>query len=287
MKKKIILIDGSFYLYRAYYALPNLINSKGYPTGAIYGFINMFNKIIKINPNSYFLIVFDNKGISFRKKIFNKYKSKRKNMPNNLSIQINPLLKIIKAMGYNTISINNIEADDIIGTLALQAEKKDYFVYIFSLDKDIAQLVTQNIKIVNPINYSISGPKEIYYKYRIFPEFISDFLALSGDSIDNIPGIPGIGDIIGKNLINKLGNLKYIYNNLDIINNINFRGGNSIKKKLIKYKKLVFLYHKLTKIKTDINLNLNDLNLINKPKKNYLKSLFKTYKFNKWLKKYK
>ncbi|QJC32231.1 hypothetical protein GJT89_01925 [Enterobacteriaceae endosymbiont of Donacia versicolorea] len=283
-EKKIILIDGSFYLYRAYYALPNLTNGKGNPTGAIYGFINMFNKIIKMNTNSSFLVIFDSKGISFRKKIFNEYKATRKNIPDNLNIQIIPLLKIIQAMGYNVISLKNIEADDIIGTLALQAEKKDYFVYIFSIDKDIAQLVTQNIKIINPINYSISGPKEIYYKYRVFPKFISDLLALSGDSIDNIPGVPGIGKIISKNLINKLGNLKYIYNNLNSVNNLNFRGGNNIRKKLIKYKKLVFLYHKLTKIKTDINLDLNNFNLKIKPKKDYLKFLFQTYKFNKLLK---
>ncbi|QJC35853.1 5'-3' exonuclease [Enterobacteriaceae endosymbiont of Donacia sparganii] len=284
MKKKIILIDGSFYLYRAYYALPNLINNKGYPTGAIYGFINMFNKIIKMNINSYFLIIFDAKGISFRKKIFSKYKSTRINMPVNLIIQIKPLFKIIQAMGYNVISIKNIEADDIIGTLSLQAEKKNYFVFIFSIDKDIAQLVTQNIKIVNPINYSISGPKEIYKKYGVYPKFISDLLALSGDPIDNIPGVPGIGNRIGQNLINKLGDLKYIYKNINYIDNINFRGGNNIKKKLLKYKKLVFLYHKLTKIKTNILINIDNLNLKMKTQKKNLKYLFKLYKFNKWIK---
>ncbi|WP_281351259.1 5'-3' exonuclease, partial [Enterobacteriaceae endosymbiont of Donacia bicoloricornis] len=219
MKKKIILIDGSFYLYRAYYALPNLMDTNGYPTGAIYGFIRMFNKIIKMNTNSYFLIVFDNKGTSFRKKIFNKYKSKRINMPDNLVIQIKPLFKIIQAMGYHIISIKNMEADDIIGTLSKKAEKKDFLVFIFSIDKDIAQLVNKNIKIVNPINYSISGPKEIYKKYGVYPKFISDLLALSGDPIDNIPGVPGIGNKISKNLINKLGNIKYIYQNINNINN--------------------------------------------------------------------
>ncbi|QJC38711.1 flap endonuclease [Enterobacteriaceae endosymbiont of Donacia fulgens] len=284
MRKKIILIDGSFYLYRAYYALPNLMNTKGYPTGAIYGFIKMFNKIIKMNINSYFLIIFDTKGISFRKKIFDKYKSKRVNMPDNLVIQIKPLFKIIQAMGYNVIYINNIEADDIIGTLSIEAEKKNFLVFIFSIDKDITQLVNKNIKIVNPINYSISGPKEIYKKYGVYPKFISDLLALSGDPIDNIPGVPGIGNKISKNLINKLGNLKYIYKNINIINNTSFRSGNNIRKKLIKYKKLVFLYHKLTKIKTNITINndyFNHLNLKITPKTNYLKYLFKKYEFNR------
>ncbi|QJC36667.1 hypothetical protein GJU00_01945 [Enterobacteriaceae endosymbiont of Donacia simplex] len=284
MRKKIILIDGSFCLYRAYYALPNLISTKGYPTGAIYGFIKIFNKIIKMNINSYFLIIFDTKGISFRKKIFSEYKSKRINMPDNLILQIKPLLKIIQAMGYNFISIKNIEADDIIGTLSLIAEQKNYLVFIFSLDKDITQLVNENIKIINPINYSISGPKEIYKKYGVYPEFISDLLALSGDSIDNIPGVPGIGNKISQKLINNLGNLKNIYKNINIINNMNFRGGYNIKKKLIKYKKLVFLYHKLTKIKTNINMNVDYFNFLKFKKKtqtNCLKYLFQKYEFNK------
>ncbi|QJC35441.1 flap endonuclease [Enterobacteriaceae endosymbiont of Donacia proxima] len=280
MKKKIILIDGTFYLYRAYYALPYLTNSKGYPTGAMYGFIKMFNKIIKMNINSYFLIIFDTKGNSFRRKIFSKYKLTRINMPNNLVIQIKPLYKIIQAMGYNVISIKNVEADDIIGTLAIYAEKKNYFIFIFSIDKDITQLVTKNIKIVNPINYSISGPKEIYHKYGVYPKFISDLLALSGDSIDNIPGVPGIGKKISQKLINKLGDLTKIYQNINNINNINFRGGINIKKKLIKYKELVFLYHKLTKIETNIILNQEYLNFEIKPEINNLKYLFKLYEFN-------
>ncbi|QJC34665.1 hypothetical protein GJT95_01940 [Enterobacteriaceae endosymbiont of Donacia crassipes] len=287
MKKKIILIDGTFCLYRAYYALPNLINSKGYPTGAVYGFINIFNKIVNMNINSYFLIIFDTKGESFRKKIFSKYKLTRVNMPNNLVIQIKPLYKIIQAMGYNIISIKNTEADDIIGTLSIYAEKKNYLIFIFSLDKDISQLVTKNIKIINPINYSISGPQEIYNKYGVYPKFISDFLALSGDSIDNIPGVPGIGAKTSQKLINKLGNLKNIYHNIKKINNISFRGGENIKKKLIKYKKLVFLYHKLTTIKTNIILDQEYLNFKTKikPKKNYLKYLFKLYEFNKLINK--
>ncbi|QJC35022.1 5'-3' exonuclease [Enterobacteriaceae endosymbiont of Donacia piscatrix] len=284
MKKKIILIDGTFYLYRAYYALPHLVNSKGHPTGAMYGFINMFNKIIKMNINSHILIIFDTKGKSFRKNIFNKYKLTRVNMPNNLIIQVKPLYKIIQAMGYKIISIKNIEADDIIGTLSKYAEKKNYLIFIFSIDKDIAQLVTKNIKIINPINYSIFGPKEIYNKYGVYPKFISDLLALSGDSIDNIPGIPGIGNKISQKLINKLGNLTNIYQNINSINNISFRGGINIKKKLIKYKKLVFLYHKLTKIKTNIIFNQKYLEFKIKPKINYLKHLFKLYEFNKFIK---
>ncbi|QJC31812.1 hypothetical protein GJT88_02015 [Enterobacteriaceae endosymbiont of Donacia tomentosa] len=281
MKKKIILIDGSFYLYRAYYALPNLVNSKGHPTGAIYGFVRMLKKIVSMNINSYFLIVFDTKGISYRKKIFNNYKSQRANMPGNLIIQIKPLLKIIQAMGYFVLYIKNVEADDIIGTISVQAEKENYFVYIFSTDKDIAQLVTKNIKIINPYNYSVLGSKEIYNRYGVMPELISDLLALIGDPVDNIPGIPGIGNKTGKILINTLGNLKFIYKNIDYIENITIKGIKNIKKKLIKYKNLVFLFHKLTKIKTNIDIHhidFNDLNL--KPQVKYLKYLFQKYEFN-------
>ncbi|QJC30115.1 flap endonuclease [Enterobacteriaceae endosymbiont of Plateumaris sericea] len=283
MKKKIILIDGSFYLYRAYYALPNLINTEGFPTGAIYGFINMINKIIKNNLNNYIIIIFDSKGQSFRKKIFNNYKAKRIKMPNNLIIQIKPLYKIIQSMGYHVISIKNIEADDIIGTIAIKAVKNNYFVSIFSSDKDIAQLVSNNINLINPINNSILGPNEIYDKYGVMPNMISDLLALQGDPIDNIPGVKGIGKKISIYLINNLGNLKYIYNNLKYVNKLNIKKIKYIKKCLLNNKKLAFLSHKLTKIKTNININLdfNNLHLYCKPDKKTLLNLIKKYEFKK------
>ncbi|QJC29674.1 flap endonuclease [Enterobacteriaceae endosymbiont of Plateumaris pusilla] len=283
MKKKLILIDGSFYLYRAYYALPNLINTKGFPTGAIYGFINMFNKIINNNLFNYIIIIFDSKGQSFRKKIFNNYKAKRTKMPNNLIIQIKPLYKIIKSMGYHVISIKNIEADDIIGTIASKAVKNNYFISIFSLDKDMAQLVSDNINLINPINNSILGPNEIYHKYGVMPNMISDLLALQGDPIDNIPGVKGIGKKISIYLINNVGNLKFIYNNLNCINKLNINRIKYIKKCLLNNKQLAFLSHRLTKIKTNININLdlNNLNTYCKPDKKILLNLIKKYEFKK------
>ncbi|QJC29229.1 5'-3' exonuclease [Enterobacteriaceae endosymbiont of Plateumaris rustica] len=283
MKKKLILIDGSFYLYRAYYALPNLTNSMGFPTGAIYGFLNMINKIINNNLNNFIIIVFDSKGKSFRKKIFNNYKLKRIKMPNNLIIQIKPLYKIINSMGYHIISMKNIEADDIIGTIAIKAVKNNYFVSIFSLDKDMAQLVSNNINLINPINNFISGPNEIYDKYGVMPNMISDLLALQGDPIDNIPGVQGIGKKISTYLINNLGNLKYIYNNLNYLNNLNLKKIQYIKKCLLNNKKLAFLSHKLTKIKTNININIdiNNLHIYFKPNQKKLLYLYKKYEFKK------
>ncbi|QJC28338.1 5'-3' exonuclease [Enterobacteriaceae endosymbiont of Plateumaris braccata] len=283
MKKKLILIDGSFYLYRAYYALPNLMNSKGFPTGAIYGFLNMMNKIINNNLHNYVIIIFDSKGKSFRKKIFDNYKSKRIKMPKNLVIQIKPLYKIIKSMGYQIISMKNIEADDIIGTIAIKAVKNNYFVYIFSIDKDIAQLVSSNINLINPVNNFVSGPNEIYNKYGVMPNMISDLLALQGDPVDNIPGVQGIGKKISAYLINNLGNLKFIYKNINFINNLNIKRIQYIKKCLLNNKKLAFISHKLTKIKTniDINIDLNNLNLYYKPNKKYLLYLYKKYEFQK------
>ncbi|QJC28784.1 flap endonuclease [Enterobacteriaceae endosymbiont of Plateumaris consimilis] len=283
MKKKLILIDGSFYLYRAYYALPNLMNSGGFPTGAIYGFLNMFNKIINNNLHNYIIIIFDSVGKSFRKKIFNNYKLKRIRMPKNLIVQIKPLYNIIKSMGYHIISMKNIEADDIIGTVAIKAVQNNYFVSIFSIDKDMAQLVSNDINLINPVNNFISGPNEIYNKYGVMPNMISDLLALQGDPIDNIPGVKGIGKKISAYLINNIGNLKCIYKNINFINNLNIKKVQYIKKCLLNNKKLAFLSHKLTKIKTNININidLNNLYIYYKPNEKHLLHLYKKYEFQK------
>ncbi|QJC30980.1 5'-3' exonuclease [Enterobacteriaceae endosymbiont of Macroplea appendiculata] len=254
MLKKKIIIDGTLVLYRAYYALPLLFNNKGKATGATCGFIKIFKKIIHMYSTNDIIVIFDAPGITFRKKIFTKYKIQRQKIPYNLRMQITPLKDIIKAMGYKVISINNIEADDIIGTITTILTKKKYVVYIFSSDKDLAQLVSNTVYLINPIKYNILGPKEIYQKYGVYPKLMSDFLALCGDKTDNIPGIPGIGIKTSQLLLNNFGSIKYIYSKIYNPNYMNNTKMQNLKLKLIMYQKEVFLYHKLTTINTNINL---------------------------------
>ncbi|QJC31393.1 flap endonuclease [Enterobacteriaceae endosymbiont of Macroplea mutica] len=254
MLKKKIIIDGTLVLYRAYYALPLLLDNKGKATGAICGFIKVFKKIINIYPNNDIIVVFDAPGTTFRKKIFTPYKMQRQKIPYNLFMQIKPLKYIIKDMGYKVISINNIEADDIIGTITTILTKKKYVIYIFSADKDLAQLVSNTVYLINPINYNILGSKEIYQKYGVSPRLISDFLALCGDVTDNIPGIPGIGIKTSQLLLNNFGSIKYIYSKIYNTNYMNNTKMKNIKLKLIVHQKEVFLYHQLTTINTNINL---------------------------------
>ncbi|QJC30564.1 5'-3' exonuclease [Enterobacteriaceae endosymbiont of Neohaemonia nigricornis] len=251
MNNNLILIDGSLLLYRAYYALPCLFNKQGHPMNAIYGFISIFKKIINLYVNSNIVVIFDSPGNSFRKKIFNQYKQQRKKMPNNLIIQKQKLYKIIQYMGYQVISIKNVEADDIIGTLALTYIKYNFLVFIVSLDKDFAQLVSNYIFLLNPITFKILKSEDVYHKYGVYPQLISDLLALSGDYTDNIPGIPGIGIKTAQLLLNNFGNLISIYKNID---QIFIPRKKNIHIQLMKYKKKVFFYHQLTKINTNIYL---------------------------------
>lgn len=281
-KNSLIIIDGSYHLYRAYYAFPLLINSIGEPTGAIYGFINMLKSFIMQYKHSNIVIVFDTKGKNFRNKIYKYYKNKRKPMSDNLIFQIDPLLKIVKAMGILYISIYGIEADDIIGTLAIESAACGYNVLISTCDKDMAQLVSKKISIIN--KNIIFGPEEINLKYGIPPNLIVDYLALIGDSIDNIPGVPGIGKKTAKKLLHNIGNIKYIYKNLYKISTLNLRGYKNIINNLEKYIELAFISYKLATIKTDVPLNLYCNKLILKePNIEVLKKLFKRFEFKSFI----
>lgn len=189
-----ILVDGSSYLYRAYHAFPPLTNSKGEPTGAMYGVLNMLRSLIIQYKPSHVAVVFDAKGKTFRDELYEEYKSNRPPMPDDLREQIEPLHEMVQAMGLPLLSITGVEADDVIGTLALKAASDGRNVLISTGDKDMAQLVTPNITLINTMTNVILGPDEVKEKYGVPPELIIDFLALMGDSSDNIPGVPGVGE---------------------------------------------------------------------------------------------
>lgn len=190
----LITVDGSSYLYRAYHAFPPLTNSAGEPTGAMYGVLNMLRSLLLQYQPSHVAVVFDAKGKTFRDDLFAEYKSHRPPMPDDLRAQIEPLHNMVKAMGLPLLVTPGVEADDVIGTLALEAEKAGHAVLISTGDKDMAQLVTPNVTLINTMNNTILGPQEVCDKYGIPPELIIDFTALMGDSSDNIPGVPGVGE---------------------------------------------------------------------------------------------
>ena len=191
----LILVDGSSYLYRAYHAFPPLTNSAGEPTGAMYGVLNMLRSLILQYQPTHAAVVFDAKGKTFRDELFEHYKSHRPPMPDDLRAQIEPLHAMVKAMGLPLLAVSGVEADDVIGTLAREAEKMGRPVLISTGDKDMAQLVTPGITLINTMTNTILGPEEVVAKYGVPPELIIDFLALMGDSSDNIPGVPGVGEI--------------------------------------------------------------------------------------------
>ena len=177
-----ILVDGSSYLYRAFYALPALVNSKGQPTGAIYGVINMLRKLIKDYQPKHIAVVFDAKGKTFRDDLFVAYKSTRPPMPDELRSQIQPLQDIINAMGIPLLIIEGVEADDVIGTLAIQAERHGLKTLISTGDKDITQIVDDNITLINTMSNTLLDRQGVINKFGIPPELIVDYLALVGDS---------------------------------------------------------------------------------------------------------
>src|SRR5260221_116712 len=190
---KLLLVDGSSYLYRAFHALPPLTNSQGAPTGAVLGVLNMLNKLMKEESPERAAVVFDAPGRTFRDDLFEQYKAHRPSMPDDLRSQVQPLLDAVAALGLPLLRIAGVEADDVIGTLAKQAADLGYDVLISTGDKDMAQLVGPRITLVNTMTNTRMDREGVKAKFDVFPEQIVDYLALVGDSSDNIPGVTGVG----------------------------------------------------------------------------------------------
>ncbi|MBW5893828.1 DNA polymerase I [Pectobacterium polaris] len=280
----LILVDGSSYLYRAYHAFPPLTNSAGEATGAMYGVLNMLRSLLLQYQPSHVAVVFDAKGKTFRDELFENYKAHRPPMPEDLREQIEPLHKMVKAMGLPLLAVSGVEADDVIGTLAVQAEKVGKPVLISTGDKDMAQLVTPSVTLINTMNNSILGPQEVCDKYGIPPELIIDFLALMGDASDNIPGVPGVGEKTAQALLQGLGGLDSLYSNLDKIAELSFRGAKTMAPKLEQHKDVAYLSYQLATIKTDVELELTcDQLTVNELDVDELHRLFSRYEFKRWL----
>ena len=230
-----ILVDGSSYLFRAFHGLPPLTNSKGQDTGAIYGVINMLRSLIRQYNPTHMAVVFDAKGKTFRDDMYKEYKANRPPMPEELRSQIAPLHDIIRAMGLPIIVEEGVEADDVIGTLSRQATEKGIDTLISTGDKDMAQLVNEHVTLINTMNNQIMTTEGVKEKFGIPPELVIDFLALKGDKVDNIPGVPGVGDKSAQALLNGIGGIKDIYENLDAIAGLSFRGSKTMADKMREY----------------------------------------------------
>lgn len=280
----LILVDGSSYLYRAYHAFPPLTNSAGEPTGAMYGVLNMLKSLLVQYSPTHVAVVFDAKGKTFRDELFEHYKSHRPPMPDDLRSQIEPLHEMVRAMGLPLLAVSGVEADDVIGTLALEAEKKGHAVLISTGDKDMAQLVTPGITLINTMTNTILGPEEVEQKYGVPPSLIIDFLAMMGDSSDNIPGVPGVGEKTAQALLQGLGGMQSIYDNLDKVADLSFRGAKTMAAKLEQNRDVAFLSYQLATIKTDVELDQPcEALTVSEPDVNALQALFSRFEFRRWL----
>ena len=283
----LVLVDGSSYLYRAFHALPPLITSKGMPTGAIKGVINMLRRLQKDYPDSVITVIFDAKGKTFRDEIYTAYKANRAAMPDDLRPQVAPIHQIVEAMGLPLLVVDGVEADDVIGTLAEQATQKSIPVVISTGDKDMAQLVNEHVSLVNTMTELSMDPQGVVDKFGIPAKYIIDYLALMGDKVDNIPGVPGVGEKTALGLIQTLGSIEDIYNKLDQVADVPVRGAKKLAEKLAAHEAEARLSYTLATIKLDVELEVTAETLYNNelslpPNTERLNELFNEFEFKSW-----
>ena len=276
-KDPIILVDGSSYLYRAYHALPPLTTSKNQPTGAIKGVISMIKRVLIDHPDSPLAVVFDAKGKTFRHDMYPEYKANRPPMPEDLVQQIEPIHRIISLMGIKLIMIPGVEADDVIGTLAEQARQKKLNTVISTGDKDMTQLVNDNVSVVNTMSGELLDENGVKNKFGVGPELITDYLALIGDKSDNVPGVDKVGPKTAIKWLEEYKNIEGIKKNAESISG---KVGENLRSSL----KNLDLAHELVKIKTDVPLEIGIEDLaVSESSIEQLSEVYKELEFNSWL----
>ncbi|MGR5001163.1 DNA polymerase I [Vibrio celticus] len=280
----LILIDGSSYLYRAFHAYPGTMSNGDIPTNAVYGVVNMLRSMMRQFASDRIAVIFDAKGKTFRDDMYPEYKANRPPMPDDLRCQIEPLHNVIRAMGLPLISIPGVEADDVIGTLASQASAMGMPVLISTGDKDMAQLVDDNVTLINTMTNVVMDREGVIEKFGIPPELIIDYLALMGDKVDNIPGVPGVGDKTATALLQGIGSIEKLYQNLDDIAALGFRGSKTMAKKLIDNKDNAEMSYELATIKLDVELEETPESLVKaQPNTDELIKLYGQLVFKSWL----
>ena len=275
----LILIDGSSYLYRAYHALPPLMSSKNQPTGAIRGVISMINKILLDHPNSPLAVIFDAKGKTFRHEMYKDYKANRPPMPEDLVKQIEPINQIVEALGIKLLSIKGVEADDVIGTLAKEASEAGLNTVISTGDKDMTQLVNKYIKVVNTMSNELLDERGVENKFGVKPELIIDYLALVGDTSDNVPGVEKVGPKTAVKWLIEYGSLDEIIKNAEKISG---KVGENLRNGLSQLN----ISKELVTIKKDVSLEIGIKDLaVGKPNKKLLEEIYTELEFRAWLEK--
>ncbi|WP_194788568.1 DNA polymerase I [Pseudomonas sp. UFMG81] len=281
----LVLVDGSSYLYRAFHALPPLTTSKGMPTGAVKGVLNMLKSLRRQYPDSLFAVVFDAKGGTFRDAMFAEYKANRPSMPDDLRVQVEPLHASVRALGYPLLCVEGVEADDVIGTLARSSAAAGRPVIISTGDKDMAQLVDGHVTLVNTMTGSVLDVAGVHEKFGVGPEHIIDFLALMGDKVDNIPGVPGVGEKTAVGLLTGIGGgLSDVYQNLDKVPGLAIRGAKTLAAKLEEHRDAAFLSYELATIKCDVELDVEvDALVCGEPDREALLALYTEMEFKSWV----
>ena len=276
-KDPIILVDGSSYLYRAYHALPPLTNSNNQPTGAIKGVISMIKRILIDHPDSPLAVVFDAKGKTFRHDMYSEYKANRPPMPEDLVLQIEPIHRIISLMGIKLIMISGVEADDVIGTLAEQARQKKLDTVISTGDKDMTQLVCENVSVVNTMSGELLDEAGVKKKFGVDPDHITDYLALIGDKSDNVPGVDKVGPKTAVKWLEEYTDIEGVKKNAESI-------GGKVGENLRSSLDTLELAYELVTIKTDVELEIGIEDLkVQDPNADELTELYKELEFNSWL----
>lgn len=278
-RRQVVLVDGSSYLFRAFYAIKGLTDSKGKPTNAIWGVTNMLYSLQNNYPQAEIIVVFDAKGKTFRNSIYPQYKANRPAMPDDLAQQIEPIHNIVRAMGLPLIIEQGVEADDVIGTLSQQACRQNIEVIISTGDKDMTQLVTANVSLINTMSNTATSAQEVEEKYGVKPSQIVDLLALMGDSADNIPGVDKCGPKTAAKWLNEYGSLQQIMLNASKI-------GGKVGENLQNSLDFLPTAYDLARIRTDLELaeNISDL-VAKKPDTSQLYELFVKYEFKSLLNK--
>ncbi|MBI6701941.1 DNA polymerase I [Pseudomonas viridiflava] len=281
----LVLVDGSSYLYRAFHALPPLATSKGLPTGAVKGVLNMLKSLRRQYPESPFAVVFDAKGGTFRDTLYAEYKANRPSMPDDLRVQVDLLHACVKGLGYPLLCVDGVEADDVIGTLARSSAAADRPVIISTGDKDMAQLVDGHITLVNTMTGSVLDITGVKEKFGVGPEHIIDYLALMGDKVDNIPGVPGVGEKTAVGLLVGVGGgLKELYGNLEAVAGLPIRGAKTLAAKLEEHRDMAFLSYELATIKIDVPLDIElDQLHCGEPDRDALMELYAELEFKSWI----
>ncbi len=282
--RPLVLVDGSSYLFRAFFGLPPLTSPDGEPTGAIYGVVSMLKRLVAEQDPEHVAVMFDASGKTFRDELFAEYKANRPPMPDDLRSQTEPLLELVRALGFPMLRISGVEADDVIGTLARRGAKAGMPVLISTGDKDMAQLVDERITLINTMSNTTLDRDGVKEKFGVWPEQIIDYLALVGDSSDNIPGVPGIGPKTAAPLLAHFGTLEALYKRLKEVPEVEVRGAKQLGPKLEANKESALLSRKLATIHCEVELPMGPKDLaMRAPDKELLRELYTRFGFKTWL----